>query len=165
MNSSSDSSIVEFAKNTLLNKNNVFNKFFNIIVDYEVKKEIADNFPGLKKNPNNWSRCLSELLEDWNEVVSQDMSDISFSEILEGSIYIEFIKEKTDFFEKMDVDKIAANSVLFKEHFEFNVFKKMFISMKRNEPEKLKELIIENTKKVYRDLIDIFTAIDESGIV
>ena len=93
------------------------------------------------------------------------MSDIPASNIFEDNVFTEFIEQKNDSYERMDIDKIAENPVLFKEHFEFNVFKKMFNSMKRKEPEKLVKIIIENTKKINQNLIDVFTAIDESGIV
>lgn len=165
MDSSTISSSVELVKKILSDKDKFFGESLNKIVEREVRKETAYNFPDLRRTPNNCSRCLSELLEGWKEIVSQDMSDIPASDILESNVFDEFIEEKDSSYERMDIDKIAENSVLFKEHFEFNAFKKMFISMKKNEPEKLKELIIENTKKIHQNLIDVFTAIDESGIV
>lgn len=163
--STTSSSVIELVKKILSDKDKFFGESLNKIVEREVRKETAYNFPDLRRTPNNCSRCLSELLEGWKEIVSQDMSDIPASDILESNVFDEFIEEKDSSYERMDIDKIAENSVLFKEHFEFNAFKKMFISMKKNEPEKLKELIIENTKKIHQNLIDVFTAIDESGIV
>jgi len=156
-----NSSVVEFVNNTLLNKEEFFNKYFNKIIDHEIKKNIVGTFPDLTRS------SLSELLGNMKEVLSEDMSKIE-ADILEDDFFTEFIDEKKDSYEtyeRMDVNNIVENSVLFKDYFEFNAFKKMFISMKRNEPEKLKEIVIENTNKIYQNLIDIFTVIDESGIV
>lgn len=159
------SSVLGLVRTTLLDKNELLKEFFRRIVKLEINKEIVDTFPGLRRNSNNWSRCLSELLDNWGEILSDDMSDIPLSDVLEDSVFVEFIDEKDSFFERFDDKKIAGDSALFKEHFEFHAFKKTFISMKKNEPEKLKELIVENTKKIYQNLIDVFTAIDESGII